>query len=85
MQKLGLLIEERFQDEAKDSQRIEILGPAPASIEKIHNKFREHILIKTNSMQTVRKILKEILFEKSELTTHALDYLEIDLDPLDMM
>ena len=34
MQKLGLLIEERFQDEAKDSQRIEILGPAPASIRK---------------------------------------------------
>ena len=42
-------------------QDLQILGPAPAPIEKIHEQFRWHILIKTRSYERIRGQLREVL------------------------
>ena len=68
-----------------EAKEVQILGPAPPSIEKIHNKFREHIIIKSKSFLALRPILQEIILEKKIPKLHAKDYLEIDIDPADIL
>ena len=63
---------------------IQILGPASAPIEKIHHKFREHVIIKTIAMKKLRLVLQELI-QQDELRPHTEDYLELDFDPVDLM
>ncbi len=61
-----------------------ILGPAPAPLEKLNNKYRYHVLIKTNQIRKVRNILDEILSDLKK-GMHKDAYLEIDFDPVDLL
>ncbi len=61
-----------------------IIGPSLAPIEKLHNKYRFHILLKTNyffeTLNEVRTIIKTL---KKNLSTE--EYLEIEIDPVDLL
>ena len=84
MKLLSKCLEKNFSQVLGIEQKYKILGPVPAPIEKTHNKFREHIIIKTNAFRKVRQILKNVL-EEDHLPRHRDDYLEIDLDPVDIL
>ncbi len=61
---------------------IELLGPAPAPLSKLHNNYRWQIILKgnrINDMQYISKKANEFFKQISSI------YLEIDIDPLSMM
>lgn len=60
-----------------------VLGPAQAPIYRVNEQYRNHILIKTNDFELVHSALRGILpsFRKSLSKT----YLEIDVDPVDLL
>ena len=58
-----------------------VLGPAPAPFYKIDSNFRNHIVIKTNSLQKLRDIIREI----KSISQPSNVYLEIDIDPMDLV
>ena len=65
-----------------ESSKIELLGPAPAPIEKIRTLWRYHIIFKSSSaaeLQHVMKQLKKIHSSSAEIR------LAYDLDPHDML
>lgn len=59
-----------------------ILGPVPAPIERMNEKFRFHIIIKTKRMKELRNILAELL---PRFRGKNDSYLEIDFDPVDLL
>jgi Primosomal protein N' (replication factor Y) - superfamily II helicase len=62
----------------------ELLGPTQAPILKLHNKFRYHILIKTQFFrETIENIKDSIKRFKKRL--HEDSYLEIEIDPIDIL
>ncbi|MCP5497187.1 MAG: primosomal protein N' [Leptospiraceae bacterium] len=71
----------KFDSQIKETNTI-VLGPAPCPFYKIDNNFRNHILIKTNHISVVREILKNGV---KKIKLPSLAYLEIDLDPVDLV
>lgn len=71
--------------EFRDSQnRIEVLGPAPAPLSRLQNRYRYHLILKTNDPARVRDGLRRILPDfRSRLGEKA--YLEIEFDPMDLL
>jgi primosomal protein N' (replication factor Y) len=67
-------------DAVKDSGAL-VLGPAPAPLEKIGGNFRHHIIVKAKSAETLR-IAARAAYDAHRLTE---PYLEIDIDPYDML
>jgi primosomal protein N' (replication factor Y) len=61
-----------------------ILGPAPAPLEKLHNQYRYHLILKITHMKPVRAILAELLGEERARKRPGL-HLEVDLDPVDLL
>jgi len=68
--------------EAGLRERIEILGPAPAPIEKLRNRFRWQILLKGKPSTSLIDVAKQAraLFPRSPSTR-----LHIDVDPYNML
>lgn len=60
---------------------IVVLGPAPAPFYKIDSNFRNHIVIKTTSLQRIRDVVREIKL----IPLPANVFLEIDIDPMDLV
>lgn len=61
-----------------------IIGPAPAPIYKINNKYRNHLLLKTNFFdETIKTIQESIIQFKKNLKKES--YLEIEIDPVDLL
>lgn len=58
-----------------------VLGPAPAPLEKIGGNFRHHIIVKAKSAETLR-VAARAAYAAHRLTE---PYLEIDIDPYDML
>jgi primosomal protein N' (replication factor Y) len=66
----------------KERLSIQILGPAPAPIEKIRTLWRYHIIMRspsTSSLQHAMKQLKKIFYSTADLRV------SYDLDPHDML
>ncbi|PJZ51659.1 replication restart helicase PriA [Leptospira adleri] len=59
-----------------------MLGPAPCPFYRIDSNFRNHIILKTSSIQYWREIIKK---EVRPLKLSKKVYLEIDFDPLDLV
>lgn len=70
--------------ELQTSELATILGPAPAPLEKLHNQYRHHLILKTLHMKRVREILSELLPEERARSRDRL-HLEVDLDPVDLL
>lgn len=60
---------------------IQILGPSPAPFAKIAANYRYHIILKHGVTQSVREVLKRI---QGSFKTASV-YIEIDIDPVDML
>jgi len=61
-----------------------ILGPAPAPIARMHNKFRFHVLIKTVRPETLHGLLKETVSEFKKSMGKTV-YMEIEFDAMDLL
>lgn len=60
---------------------IEVLGPSPAPLSKISNNFRWHLLLKTVEMEHAREVIRTC----RDAIGGSDMYLEIDIDPYDLM
>lgn len=60
-----------------------ILGPSPAPMAKLRNKYRYHILLKAPKVQVLHALLNEVLpdFSKGSLGVKV----QIDIDPYNML
>jgi primosomal protein N' len=67
--------------EAAQGKVVSVLGPSPAPIEKIGGNFRHHIIIKARDTESLAQIARAAMkgYGKSD------PYLEIDIDPVDML
>jgi len=72
-----------FRDALVGLRRSEVLGPVKSPIEKIKKEFRYQLLIKTTEMNSVRKILKNLIPDVYKL--HHNVRVSIDVDPLNML
>jgi primosomal protein N' (replication factor Y) len=59
-----------------------LLGPVAAPVEKIGDNYRYHIILKGRDTTRIRGIIREA---RDELKLNKKLYLEIDIDPVDMM
>jgi len=79
---LGEELRERRQRDAKFQEKIEILGPAPAPIEKLRGRYRWHILLKGKTGPSLLEFAsqaQEILPRSRSMRLH------IDVDPHNML
>jgi primosomal protein N' (replication factor Y) len=65
-----------------EHNNIEILGPAPAPIEKKRNLWRWHLILKGRNAKTLRMTAKEIVFKIDHLKDVKVD---IDVDPINLL
>ncbi len=65
-----------------EHNNIEILGPAPAPIEKIRNLWRWHLILKGRNAKTLRMTAREIVFKIDHLKDVKVD---IDVDPINLL
>ena len=79
---LSVKLGDRLLRDAKLQEQIEILGPAPAPIEKLRNRFRWQILLKGKPSSSLLDLAKQarVLFPRSSSTR-----LHIDVDPYNML
>lgn len=62
---------------------IQILGPAPAPITKLRNKYRYHILIKAKNIQVLHALLGELNPDFSKVVSST--KVQFDIDPYNML
>ncbi len=65
----------------KNKLNIILLGPSSAPITKIAKNFRHHIILKSRSIDDLRKVILE---SRGSVSGNRL-YLEIDMDPYEML
>ncbi|MHB8156757.1 MAG: replication restart helicase PriA, partial [Desulfocucumaceae bacterium] len=63
---------------------IEILGPAVAPLSRIKDRFRYHLIIKSNSGNKLRELLK-VAVGRGELKSGKILTVALDIDPLNLM
>jgi primosomal protein N' (replication factor Y) len=61
---------------------IELLGPAPAPIEKIRGRWRWHIIVKGVNSKTLRQTAAHVLGKVGKIKEVKID---IDVDPINLM
>ena len=59
-----------------------LLGPVAAPIEKIGGNYRHHIILKGADIAAMRRIIRSV---RDEVNLGKKLYLEIDIDPIDML
>lgn len=72
-----------IQSQKKEFSPCEILGPAPAPLSKIKDKYRFHILLKIPSYKLTKAFLNEIISQEMELKIPPA--IQIDVDPLNLL
>ncbi|MEM7179810.1 MAG: primosomal protein N' [Spirochaetota bacterium] len=75
-------IDEAKEQDDNPEQKIIVLGPAACTFYRIDSNFRNHIIIKTNVHLKVKQILRQML---DGLKLPHKVYLEIDIDPVDLV
>jgi primosomal protein N' (replication factor Y) len=74
----------RFRQESSSSQRLRVLGPATAAVERIKKDYRFQILIKTTHRGELFEVLRKSL-EELKARKVPLNRLSIDIDPLNLL
>jgi len=64
---------------------VEILGPAPAPLERLRDRYRFHILIKASSRKLLSQLAKEVYLWRGSLTKEGEGRVAIDIDPMEML
>lgn len=62
-------------------KNVTILGPAPCLMTKINNNYRYQILLKSKNIKLLQDIVKNVL---NNFNLKNRNYLEIDVDPVDL-
>ncbi len=82
VKKLGLELRDRQKQNPKMQEEIEILGPAPAPIEKLRGRYRWQILLKGKKSASLLELAnqaREIIPRSHSMRLH------IDVDPYNML
>jgi primosomal protein N' (replication factor Y) len=66
---------------AARSGDIRLLGPSPAPLAKIASNYRYHLILKSNNAEAMREVIRSA----RECILSRDVYLEIDIDPFDML
>lgn len=61
---------------------VSLLGPSPAPLSKIGGNYRFHIILKSSEVDVLRNLISSV---RDEIQKSQGLYLEIDIDPYDMM
>lgn len=69
--------------EQSDHNRIQLLGPVSAPVEKLNNQYRTHMIIKARKMEPLRSFLDKNLEKIRDLSKKG--HLEIEFDPADLI
>ena len=64
-------------------QGLQLLGPAPAPLIKLRNKFRYQMLLKAQDSQVIRAFLQQLLEPQKWLPSGT--KVQIDIDPINML
>lgn len=80
-EKDGFLLAHTLADTAKNVGNIQVLGPAPASIGKIHDIFRFVFYVKHKNYDKLIQV-KDILEEKIKEQQSAFTSVQFDFDPM---
>jgi primosomal protein N' (replication factor Y) (superfamily II helicase) len=65
-------------------QNLEILGPAPAPIERLRSKYRWQVLLKSTEMEALHAICRRVQADRQEFSGSTCT-IAIDVDPENMM
>lgn len=69
----------------QDGFKLSVLGPAPAPLHKIQNRYRYHFLIKASSSSVISSLAKTLYAWKKNVKGVKDFRLNIDVDPVDML
>ncbi len=68
-------------DQGASAHPVEILGPAPAPLSKIEGKFRWHFLLRSNAVEKISQLLRDLTHEPPVTIKSNAVELVIDIDP----
>ena len=74
----GILEEESYQGMVHD-----VLGPAPASIAKVNNRFRYRLVLRTRNTSGIRELISHLLRQLQKDKSHRGVSIAADVNPLD--
>lgn len=74
-----------FRDQLSTSQRMRIMGPAPAALERLREEYRFQILVKTTSRMELHQVLRQAVEELQTERQVNLRKVTIDIDPLTLL
>jgi len=74
---------------ANQDKRFQILGPAPAPLYRLQNKYRYHVLLKQKkeldpSMKHIRQLIKYAIYQNEKIKKWPVK-IQIDIDPIEIM
>ncbi len=76
--KFFLKVTEKIRKEYKE-EKVIILGPMPARVSKVSNKYRYRLIIKCKNSKNFRKMMSEVLTEiLAEVSNHVSVYIDIN-------
>ena len=75
---------EKLRDESVGTQ-FQVLGPVESPIQKVNNRYYWQILIKSNRMGLVKKILYRMLWGKKQWKPKGKTRISVDIDPFVMV
>ncbi|MGB1070540.1 MAG: hypothetical protein ACPG1Z_02650, partial [Planctomycetota bacterium] len=61
---------------------VQVLGPAPAPLEKLRGRFRHHVLLKSNSRESLRIVGRLAQTEKPRWSSTRIT---LDIDPQNLL
>jgi primosomal protein N' (replication factor Y) len=79
---LGAMLHDKTIHNARLREKIEILGPAPAPIEKLRNRYRWQLLLKGKQSSSLLELAKQA---REALPRSRSVRLHIDVDPYNML
>ena len=74
----------QFGGEGSDTA-VQLLGPAPAPLERLRDRYRYHILVKSDSKKMLSRLAKEIYLWRSTIRNAEDPRVAVDIDPMEML
>lgn len=78
--KFFLILTKKIKTKYKD-EKVIVVGPMPARVARVSNKFRYRLIIKCKNSQSFRSLISEVLQELSEESSLKTVSVYIDLNP----
>lgn len=75
-----MILTKKLRDEYKD-EKVIILGPMPARVSKVSNKYRYRLIIKCKNSKNFRKLMNEALEEFLSVSSNNQVSVYIDINP----